>query len=137
VLESLKADLLAGLERDWKSPIEAIYQMVDSYFGWAEKNRSLYSIWLYFYYLSSFRDEFRGLNDSIRETGRERISALIYRAIEEKRLSLGRGTQVADLALAVQTALTGGFVMAYTEDSSRVRKISVALKRTLKSLLEP
>jgi AcrR family transcriptional regulator len=135
VLDSLKSAALVGLEKKWKDPLEAIVAFVDAYFDWAKKNRDLFSIWLYFYYLASFDPHFRKLNDRIRETGRDRIAALLYRAVEERRLRLPKAATAPSLALAIQSALTGGFVMAFTEGEASPAQTAEAVRRTIRALL--
>ena len=89
---------------------------------------------MYFYYLSSFHPDFSELNSGIRQTGRERISVIIYEGIEEKAFRLPSGYSVRELAHTIQGLITGNVIMAATERGHDIKAMEATVKTVLRLL---
>lgn len=124
VLERLKEAALSGIQAKWKSPTAALVGYAESFFNWAEKNRDLVSIWIYFYHLASYNSQFESLNDAIRATGRERIESLLYRGIEAGEFTVPKGFTVSGLALVIQGLLTGNVILVFSESQLKPARVA-------------
>lgn len=103
---------------------------------WAKERPGHYSIWLYFYYMASWSDQFEALHTEIRNGGRARISLIIYRGIEKKVFKIPHGRTVEELAHWIQSQITGQFVMYGSEKKVRpfetfVRELEVTVFQAL------
>ncbi len=84
---------------------------------WAKENPKLMSIWMYFYYLSSYRERFKELNSQMRITGRDRISLMILRGIEKKQFKISPEIKISEIAEEIQSLITGHTIMFATENT--------------------
>ena len=116
VLESLKEASVKPFALPTKNTAKTLATYIEAPFRWADREPGLFSVWMYFYYLSSFHALQRQLNTDIRRTGRERIAVMIYQGIEEGVFKIPAGSNVQDTALMIQGLITGNTILAQTED---------------------
>jgi AcrR family transcriptional regulator len=116
VLNHLKEHSIAAFSRNINDPAKMLASYIRAPFSWAEKNQGYFSIWMYFYYLASFNPFFTQVSSVIRETGRDRISVILYRGIESGHFKIQKGQTVKDLAINIQGLITGNTIMAGSED---------------------
>lgn len=114
-LEDLKQASLQAVAQAGSDPGQLLVNYVRAPFEWGSRNPGPGSLWLYFYYLASFNPQFSLLNRTIRETGRDRITVMLYTGIEKGAFRLPPGLSVPELALALQGLITGNTIMAFTE----------------------
>ena len=116
VLESLKEQSLKDSQNQNDS-IKSMKSYIRGTFVWAKQNPGLMSLWMYFYYLSSFSPRFQDLNTQIRNQGRERIALMVYQGIQKKHYQFEDTTNVFELAEEIQAILTGQVILFATEKS--------------------
>ena len=104
-------------------------------FDWAVKNRGLFSIWVYFYHMASDRDAFTQLSTSIRHGGRDRISLILYSAIEKGIFEVPKGTSVAEVSILIQGLITGNTIMAGTENPPQFKTFAKITEKTILEML--
>lgn len=126
VLEALKAASVQPSEAAL-DPVEMMREYIAGTFEWARNKPGHFSIWMYFYYLSSFKPEFLKLNQEIRLGGRDRIALMIHRGVELGRFQMPAGRSVQDLALSIQGFMTGNCIMVASEsgDWSRFSQLTI------------
>jgi AcrR family transcriptional regulator len=136
-LSSLRDASVAGIEKAGSDVLGALQGYVDAPFDWARKNPELYTIWLFFYYQASFSEVFERISQEIRQGGRDRISFLLYRGLEQGVFSLPPSLSVGDAALAIQSILTGAFVIAGTEGKKQTdwKRASRSALHTIHALI--
>jgi AcrR family transcriptional regulator len=117
ILADLRSAVTAPLTQKTSSPAALLEDYITSYFGWIRRKPDLFAVWLHFYYVAAVDPRFRELNTRIRLTGRERIASILYRGLETKKFRLPRGVDVPAAALEIQSYITGGCIMAVTEDA--------------------
>lgn len=114
-LQSAKDANLAPFERNL-DPVELLSEYIRAIFVWAEREPGLFSLFLYFYYLSSYPGRFRDLNSDMRRVGRERIATLIYEGVETGDFTIPKKQNVQEVASFIQGLMTGNCVLAGTEN---------------------
>ena len=117
VLDSLKAHMIAAIEREMSQPEQALISYMLSPVDWIEDNPELQPTWIYFYHLAALNPRFRQLNNEIRRTGRERIAFLVFRILEARKITLKDPWTADGLAWALQSMTTGFVAMTATEDA--------------------
>lgn len=100
---------------------EMLLHYIEGPFLWAIKNPEELSVMLLFYYLCTFRDEYRELNDQIRKGGTERIQYILT----EKNDILKK--DAPELAKAIQNHISGAMMDAAT---TKGRSLVLAEKNT-------
>ncbi len=115
VLEDLKAYSLRAVDKGESDPIKVLSSYILGPFEWGKKKPGYVSLWVYFYYLSSYQASFNQLDSTIREVGRSRISVMIYSGIEKGVFKKPTSMSVSELALAIQGIITGNGIIACTE----------------------
>jgi len=115
VLKKVHDEVLENITPKSDRPVQILTHYIEAHFAWAQENSGYFSIGLYFYYLASFHQTFQELNDRIRQTGRDRIAAILYRGIEAKTFWVPAGMRVDQLALIIQGLITGNVILAATE----------------------
>ncbi len=115
VLASLKNSGLKGIEEGKGNSVEVLRNYVRSSFKWAKENPGYASLFLYFYYLASYSDKFLQLNKVIRDEGRDRISVVVYKGIEDGVFAKPSHMTVAETAIFIQGLMTGNTLLAVTE----------------------
>ncbi|HEX4924227.1 MAG TPA: TetR/AcrR family transcriptional regulator [Bdellovibrionales bacterium] len=135
VLNDLKDDSIAGIERGGTDPKKIMTYYVRAPFEWGEKKPGYFSIWMYFYYLASYQPAFIELNKTIRQNGRDRIAFIIYSGIEKGAFSMPDGMTVAQAALAIQGIITGIGIMAGSEGPKVWKSFADEAVRTVLALL--
>lgn len=135
VVEDIKDATLRALlknpkdPKDPKNPKDALCAYVRAPFQWAQKNRGKFSVLLFFYYQASFSKPFMDLNTQLRQTGRERISTLLYEGIAKGKYPKIKSSQVEHLALEIQSLITGGTILSGTEHGlsrNQIMELTVA-----------
>ncbi len=117
------------------NPLLELKTYLRSYFEWTHANPGRASIFIYFFYLASFKDSFRNINRARRATARDRIEKLIYRAIEKGQIPTPADAGVDKRARQVHVALTGAFVSAATEADIDPEEETASLWDTVRLLL--
>lgn len=123
VLESLRVSIfepLAASTDFW----ETFREYIMGYFRWAERNPSLYSIWLYFYYIASVEPYYRDQCTLTREVGRERLLSLIYRGIATNQIQKTPYGSVEEMAQQIYALINGNFVLLFTENNQDPKKLA-------------
>jgi AcrR family transcriptional regulator len=119
VFEQVIAERLEFIQARMKDagddPLALLKAYVTGYAHWVQERPMNGATSIYYYYLAMVREEYLKLHDERREIARQRISNLIYRALEAGRIPAPRGADVADLAYQVQAVVLGGAVAALTE----------------------
>lgn len=131
VLESLKEASVAPLEPARHDPVQAMSAYVRAPFDWMDRQPGYASIWLYFYYLSTYVESFRELSTQIRQVGRQRIEFLIFQGVERGVFRLAPGFSAQDAAAQVQALITGAGVLYITETTRDRRVVQSTLRQTL------
>lgn len=126
IVEDIKDVTMKALMKNHKDPKEALCAYVRVPFQWAQKNPGMFSALMFFYYQSSFSKPFMDLNTQLRQTGRERISTLLYEGIAKGKYPRIKSTQVENLALEIQSLITGGTILSSTEQGLS-KKLSMEL----------
>lgn len=113
---------------------------------WAAKKPEYFSIWMYFHYLSSHSpssahfdrfSRFTTMNRGIRELGRERIAALLHRALEQGSIHPRKGHKIQELAAMVQGLITGMTILAFTEGHpAEWPRRAAELEKAIQALLQ-
>jgi AcrR family transcriptional regulator len=137
VLESLKQTTFEWLEKNPNDPMKTLRNYCFAPFDWIKKEPGLFSIWLYFYHLSSFHPEFSKLDISVREGGRDRISFLLYRGLEKGVFQKSENTTVREMALLIQGLITGNSIMAGTEDHKLLDRYALLTADHVTQFLQP
>lgn len=101
---------------------------------WIDEKPALASIMIYFYYMAAYLPRFEELSTMIRVRGRERISMLIYRGIEQKHFKLPDGYTVEQAAYDVQAVITGHSLLYATE--KRRLKVGDQLELTYQNVMK-
>lgn len=113
-LRDISVEAIEGAGSDTK---KALLEYSVAPLHWEQKRPGFSGLWTFFYHMASYQPMFKAMNDSIRRVGRERISLLLYKYQEEKRLKLKKGWSVDRLAYVIQAQITGGALMTVTETS--------------------
>jgi AcrR family transcriptional regulator len=122
VLESLKNESLKAIEKNAGDPLKVLIAYTRVPFEWGQKYPGYNSLWAYFYYLATFHQTFIQLNKSIRETGRERISVILYKGMEKGVFKNPKNISVSQMALTIQGIITGNALLAGTEGLSSFKE---------------
>lgn len=114
-LESLKNYSLSEIPNSKEDSIKIIKAYVRGPFLWAKKYPTYFGIWMYFYYLASYSERFKTLNSQVRMNGRERIELMIYKGIEKNQFKVSNQSKISDIALEIQTLISGYVILSATE----------------------
>lgn len=131
-LDDLRDRVVRAIEAHERDPARALEAYATATFSWARQNPGLFSIWCYFYYEATRQGPFQDLNTAIRTAGRRRIEALIHEGVSRGVFRPPRAADVDCIALTVQTLLTGGVILAYTEQGGIARS---ARRATIDAIL--
>ena len=132
VLEHLKEFMLARISKESTDPQAVLCASISSYFEWGKKFPGYGSLWMYFYYLTTYNKTFSNLNRLIRENGRSRIASIVYQGIEKGKFKIPQGWTVDEVALSLQSMITGHTITAFTEGTDNWRAFSeIAVKSGL------
>lgn len=134
IVNDLKDHVLDKIPSASKSPKELLKNYINSYFDWGNKNPIFVSLYLFFYYQASFKKEFVDLNSSVRQTGRNRIEAMLYEGCAKKAFKI-KPDDVPNVAVSIQGLLTGNMVMAYTEKNKWPVSPQTLTNKTIDKLL--
>jgi AcrR family transcriptional regulator len=96
--------------------VRTLTRYIEGTFEWAKENPGYFSIWMYFYYLSTFTPGFARLNRSIRDAGRDRIALMIHRGVEQGAFAVTEGQSVQALAGNIQGLMTGNCIVVASEE---------------------
>jgi AcrR family transcriptional regulator len=88
---------------------------VRSVFDWCKDYPMDARVWLHFYYLCSFKPDYRALNTELVTLGQKRIAGLIQLGVDQ---GLFRAGDIPKRAKLLQNAITGGFILLMTEQPS-------------------
>ena len=101
-------------------------EYVYSYFEFQNREPELFSLWLYFYYLVGRDEESRKKNEQFRRAGRERVSLMLYRLLEEGALQTPTrgGLSVPDIAEQIIGIISGNVLLAATESKVDSRRLA-------------
>jgi AcrR family transcriptional regulator len=121
LLEDIKLASARQAQEEKGSSLEAMKKYLTGTFEWAQKNPEKFSIWIYFYHLASFHPRFQELNSRIREEGRSRIAAMIYKGIVQGVFTAPKSGTVEEFAREIQGLLTGQVIMQNTESKASVK----------------
>lgn len=116
-MESLKDYSLKEMQSNSGDLVKTMRSYIRGPFLWAKQNPGYMSLWMYFYYLSSYSEKFKSLNSQIRITGRERITLMIYQGIEKKQFKLAPNSNIANIAEEIQAIITGQTILFATENA--------------------
>jgi AcrR family transcriptional regulator len=125
----LQSASTAAVEKNHQHPIKALHQYAIETLQLVVNKPKYFSLWMYFYHEATHRAEFAELNRLGRIAGRERISLLLYRMVENRQLELREGETIANMAYQIQAILTGYCVMVATEpdvDYKRAQALMLA-----------
>lgn len=117
ILEHMNTNAFKAFETDINKPLNALENYIRAYFQWSDKNRHMLSVWIYFYHVTCYDKRFSQVNKSVRDFGKDRISLILYKAIDSGEIKLKKNWKVEDLALTIQSMITGNCIMAITEES--------------------
>src|SRR5262249_52328630 len=98
-----------------ETPYDQLVAYATATFSWLKDFPEHARVWLLFYYYCGIRKEFRQLNSDLVNQGHERITALLRRGIEAGEFKIDG--DVAVQAKLIQNTLTGGLLVALTEES--------------------
>lgn len=115
ILDSLREFTQQSLEQGPQDAPRLLDRYLEAPYRWGRRNPVLASLWLYYYYLASHRDRFRGIAGDRRQAGRERITRILHQGMAEGRFRLARGWTPERLAFAIQAAVNGFCVQFFTE----------------------
>jgi AcrR family transcriptional regulator len=138
VRENLGKESVDILEGETNSRI-LLQKYIEGTLGWGQRNPGLYSIWIYFYYLSTYQPTFSELNSAIRTMGRDRVELIVHRGIEQGLFHVREGLGAHELAICVHTYLTGALLIGGTAGKKAHKQhweetISLTLKGALQWL---
>jgi AcrR family transcriptional regulator len=112
---------LARLRAPHDTGVDALRAYVRAYFEWYVAEPELCSLWLYYYHWMGRDAEARERNGALRAAGRERVSLMLYRLLEEGRWAPpvpqpGEDGHLAvgDLADQIIGIVTGNVLLAAT-----------------------
>jgi AcrR family transcriptional regulator len=135
ILEDIRRQSIEAIEKAKVDPDKTLQDYIRAPLHW-QKNRPEYRLlWTFFYHLCTYQPAFRELNNSIRKIGKERIMLLLYKYQEALHLRLKKTWTMEQLALAIQTQMTGASVHAVTEKSD-FDEVAKLCHLTINSLLE-
>ncbi len=133
LLEDLKKWSLKAIEKGKGSPRKSLHFYLGAPIDWAQKKKSYFSLWMYFYHMSAHNKSVRQINNEIRTVGRDRIRLLIYDVIQKEKLS--PELPVAEIATMVQAHITGFTVLMGTEDHISATEAKRGLIQSVDQLL--
>ena len=119
--------ILAGGE----DPERALANYMVSPLRWSQEKKEMQTIWTYLYTLTTINPELKSLNQQIRRGGRERIELLIFKILEKRKCRLSENYSVSDLALSIQSIITGYLTMIVTEDHDLERMQRLSFQNAL------
>jgi AcrR family transcriptional regulator len=137
ILEGLREEVLGAIQANVTNPRKALLAYVSAHLQWAARHEELLGIWLYFYYLATVNPHFRELNSAVRETGRERIAALIYEGMAKGHFEIPKSHDVPALAREIQLLINGGWVMPFTEKHCPLGTLITDIEARVESILSP
>jgi AcrR family transcriptional regulator len=112
IFESMSAS--TGQVSPGADPLKALKSYIEGYFAWMDQNPTEGTLFIYFYYLASYKKDFTAINLRARETGRDRIGGMIEALVRSGQARAdARATR--ELAQDVQSLLTGALIAATTE----------------------
>jgi AcrR family transcriptional regulator len=115
IIESFNGVMLEALSTHSRTAEVALEAYVKSYFRWATDHRGVFTVFLHFYHLASFKPEFTAINEVTRNAGRARIEAMIYRGMAEGAFGKIPAERVTELSSTIQAFIIGGVIAAFTE----------------------
>ncbi len=106
--------------------LAVLREYVFSYFEFQRREPELFSLWLYFYYLTGRDEASRNKNEEFRRAGRERVSLMLYRLLEEGLLPPpSRGElSIPELSEQIIGIISGNVLLAATESKLDSRKLA-------------
>jgi AcrR family transcriptional regulator len=125
VLESLKVTTFHWISKNPNDIEKTLFNYSLAPFYWIKENPALFSLWLHFYHLASFNPRFSKLNAIIRETGRDRISLMLFDGLEKGVFSKDKTLSVKERASIIQGLITGNSIMAATESFELLEKYAL------------
>lgn len=115
IIEETRIAAAEAIRRPHEKQIDVLRAYSDAYFIWGKKNTSKLSLWMYFNFLCSFKEEYLKFGDEIRKIGRERITSILTRGIALDEFPRMSSQDIDDLSFAIQGLLTGNLVMTVSE----------------------
>jgi AcrR family transcriptional regulator len=138
VVEFIREDLRRALAKSENAhpdhPIKALEEYTKATIDYGKTQPKYAMIWIYMYHAASHQKLFRELNGVGRKTGRQRISLLLYRALELKMIDPPGNLKVPELCLSIQALIAGYSLNSITEpdvDFEQLKKLAVANLRQL------
>ena len=98
-----------------QEPKRALEAYIRAPFELAAKDQEFRTIWMAFYHLSTFNNEFSEINRQVRNFGRERIRTLVTMTLAFEHRLPEKIKELEKLTLTVQGIITGLAIMAGTE----------------------
>lgn len=117
LLEDLKDISISAIAKYPGDTYKALLAYSEAPLRWTELKPQYTSIWTFFYHMASYSPPFIQLNNAIRSGGIDRISLLLFKIQEEKKLKLKDNWDITELAYTIQTHINGAMVMANTQDT--------------------
>lgn len=115
ILEEMRLVTIKSIEASCASESERLKNYSSCLFNWGKNNEDKIRLWMYFYYLASFHEEYKKFNNEIRKAGRERIMALLTKGIALGEFPTVSAKVLDEKVYAIQSALTGNLVMCISE----------------------
>jgi AcrR family transcriptional regulator len=135
ILVEFREDVLLAVDTHLDDPKRAMADYIRAHFTTARKDPERFSVWIYFYYEASFDPTIRQLNTQIRDQGRERIEALIFKGMARGAFKLPQNANVKILALEIQSMINGAWLMPFTESHCDFETLSKATVARVLSML--
>ncbi len=136
VILSYNAYMLTRVAEHPREAVRALEAYVKSYFEWASENRGMFTVFLHFYHLASFKPQFAALNAMTRVAGRDRVVGMLFKGMAEGSVVTMDQDEVRERAHAIQSIIIGGVVSAATEPAADERAAERAWQ-TAKRLIVP
>ncbi len=135
VLLDMKRVALELPDQHKDNPLKALESYMNSTMNWVQNRPQYFSIWIYYYHTATVSEASAKTNFERRKVARERISLLLYKALEKNQFKLGAGSTVSELAMTLHSMLEGFCVVIGTESPQPFAHFKTLMARATDAIL--
>jgi AcrR family transcriptional regulator len=140
VIESLITKLndatVAAIEGDEGNADKLLEDYILSSFKLVNENRKEFTIWVHFYYKATHSDEYKELNQTIRNQGRERMQKILDACIEQNICRSLNDSEKKETVDFIMGLITGNLIVSMTEKEDRIEQLGELTAKTVRQYLK-
>jgi AcrR family transcriptional regulator len=136
LVEDLRNASVQAIQKNaTKGSLKALEAYALAPLQWAKEHPKKGAVWMYIYHLMTLDTQFAMLNKNIRTVGRDRISLLLYQAVERGDIKIRKDRPIEMMAYQLQFYITAAPLTFGTEMNGDFEMCKEALLKSIEDLL--